>query len=413
MCWSQSVVREFSASLFLRTRVVKFGLIEFQWTGPSISLFILITTYQSHDEFWDVGWKRVSVEGSAGRNIIPLPLSNRYFFFHEKNTGSVGIYWLLRTRFLDAGLLQLCRTKFTFFCNGSFHRVIPYLWDWVLVLDEVPLPRSGSFLGTPLTRNFCPSLSWRWYLNFNSMIATKLYNMNLKNWSNYCSFSNGSKESGIRVRTRVWKLSACWSSISKTIVHISNSFVAHSHRNSKEECCILTNSCKLDFFPQRLKILNAFSQSVSRCGLIVPWSLHQRIHCLRSHFFQYLIIVCLRKLFWSFITLQTKLFTPAGNCCVDKELICWVDRLSLQSSAFEASAVKCMVSLLFFLFRFPRHKALMLLNTGWPDSWNRYHHLVSRGFPFSFRKHNFEFHTISIHSPSPRNVQCPCENLFA
>ena len=39
-----------------------------------------------------------------------------------------------------------------------------------------------------------------------------------------------------------------------------------------EECRILINSCKLDFFLQCLKILNAFSQSASRCGLVVPWS---------------------------------------------------------------------------------------------------------------------------------------------
>ena len=39
-----------------------------------------------------------------------------------------------------------------------------------------------------------------------------------------------------------------------------------------EECRIVTNSCKLGFFLQCLKILNAFSQSASRCGLVVLWS---------------------------------------------------------------------------------------------------------------------------------------------
>ena len=54
---------------------------------------------------------------------------------------------------------------------------------------------------------------WRcrgWNLTFNSMSAKKLYNMNLKNWSNYGSFWNCGMNSG-----SVCILSECWSSISK------------------------------------------------------------------------------------------------------------------------------------------------------------------------------------------------------
>ena len=186
--------------------------------------------------------------------------------------------------FLDAGFLQ-----------WIFPKLILYSWDCVLDIGEVTHPRIGSSLGISRPRNFVPSFFRGGYLNFNSVSAKIFfYNMNLKNWSNYRSFRNGSIDSGIRVCTRVYvlSLSACWSLISKTIIYISNCFVAHSNRNS-----ILTKSCKLDFFLQCLKVLNAFSHPVSGCGLVVPWSLYQRIYFLRSHFFQYFLIFCLRKPF--------------------------------------------------------------------------------------------------------------------
>ena len=40
------------------------------------------------------------------------------------------------------------------------------------------------------------------------------------------------------------------------------------------------------------------------------------------------------------------------------------------SSVFVESPLKCMVYLSFFFFRVPRLRALTLLNTGWPSSWN-------------------------------------------
>ena len=87
--------------------------------------------------------------------------------------------------------------------------------------------------------------------------------MNLKNWFNYCSFSNGSKESRIRVCTMVCIYSLpCSSSISKTIIHICHGVVVPSHRNSVDECRILINSCELDVVSQRLKVLHTFAQSV-------------------------------------------------------------------------------------------------------------------------------------------------------
>ena len=69
----------------------------------------------------------------------------------------------------------------------------------------------------------------------------------------------------ISISRRVCKLLASLSSISKTIFFVRNSVVAHLKRASSHECCILTNSRRLDFFLQCFKPLKLFSQSVSRC----------------------------------------------------------------------------------------------------------------------------------------------------
>ena len=79
-------------------------------------------------------------------------------------------------------------------------------------------------------------------------------------------------------------------------------------------------------------------------------------------------------------------------------------------SVFEASALKCMVSLPFFFFRIPRLKSTVT-----PEYWmtcifESFHHSSCGIFP-SDAYGRVPYHFIS--SPGPRNVQCPCENLFA
>ena len=109
------------------------------------------------------------------------------------------------------------------------------------------------------------------------MSAKKLYNMNLKNQSNYGSFWDCGRNSGIQISTRVCMLSACWSSISLTIINVRNGFVARPSRDSSRGCRICTHSRKLDILLQCIKSLKTFSKSVSRCPIVAPWSLHQRI----------------------------------------------------------------------------------------------------------------------------------------
>ena len=60
--------------------------------------------------------------------------------------------------------------------------------------------------------------------------------------------------------------------------------------------------------------------------------------------------------------------------------------------------------------RIPRLKALIFLNTGWPDSLNRstIRVAVESHFPLGV-KGRVPFHFFS--SPGRKNVQCPCENL--
>ena len=156
---------------------------------------------------------------------------------------------------------------------------IPYMWDWVLVLDEVTLPRSGSLNIT--TQDFLSFIvaDGMVQLLFVAEQQQKVWNSGPHEGA--CTLLHAGVRSPKTIKT----------------IHICHCFVAPSHRNSMDESHSLTNSRKLDLFFQCLEVLKAFSQSVSNCGVIVPWSLHQRIYFLRSHFFHCSIIFCLRKLF--------------------------------------------------------------------------------------------------------------------
>ena len=74
---------------------------------------------------------------------------------------------------------------------------------------------------------------------------------------------------------------------------------------------------------------------------------------------------------------------------------------------FEASALKCMVSLPFSFFRIPQLKAPILVNTGWPVSLNR--STISVAVESHVPPSVYHFFS----SPGQRHDQCPCENPFA
>ena len=236
-----------------------------------------------------------------------------------------------RNKFLRRGSL------FFFAMALSFFVVLPFLWDWVLVRDEVTLPRSGSVLG-----------KWQPMKSSHKRTrgAKKLDNMNLKNWSNCCSLSYRSKESGVRVRTRTCLFSACGSSISETIIPVKDCSVVSSNSNFMDGCRTFTNSCKLDFCVQCLEVLLNFVQTTSSCGLFIP-----SVPLPKT----LLLLVGLLSIWYYFIKLQTKLYSPACDCSVDIEL----DSKSQRRSTIEH----------------------------WmPSFLEPFHHMVGCGLPFSCRK---------------------------
>ena len=129
-----------------------------------------------------------------------------------------------------------------------------------------------------------------WLPNFSSINAKTLDTMNLKNWSNYCFFFCSSKDCGIRVQKRTCVFSGCGCSISETITHVSACSVVSPNRNLVDECRLFTNSCKLDFCFQCLDVLLNFSQTVSSCGLFIPWRHYHRNYFFWLDFLQYVYI---------------------------------------------------------------------------------------------------------------------------
>ena len=126
-------IREFSSSWLLKCfphfwirRIPMNSAVRF-------SFILIIMPHYSHEQFRDSGLKRISIKRLTGRNIIPLPFPNRNVFFFEKYTGCVGK--LRGMSFLDAALLQLCRTRFRFFCNSSCRKsfrtgeIVSWIWE--------------------------------------------------------------------------------------------------------------------------------------------------------------------------------------------------------------------------------------------------------------------------------------------
>ena len=133
--------------------------------------------------------------------------------------------------------------------------------------------------------------------NFNSMSAKKLYHVNLYDWSNSSSSWDCSINSGIWNSPRECTPSA------NTIIYVCNGLLAHSSRDSFPEWRISANFCKSDFFLQCFEGLKTFSQSVSRCWILTPWSWLQRIYFLRFHIFQKLLISFCHQPFWCRLSL--------------------------------------------------------------------------------------------------------------
>ena len=104
------------------------------------------------------------------------------------------------------------------------------------------------------------------------------------------------------------------------------------------------------------------------------------------------------------IKLHTKLFTPAGDCSADTELICWVRR-SIKRSGSKASAVEAVWSpCSSSSSRFHGTAEKTLLDTGCPESSNCSLHQVGCGLPLSL-----SFRAVSFHLQVERNSSAPAK----
>ena len=161
-------------------------------------------------------------------------------------------------------------------------------------------------------------------------------------------------------------------------------FTAHTSCNPMHDNCVFAYPCESNCLGQWFEVLNLSPQTVSDTGLGED----------TKSFTSY-----------DFTLVNTPLVTdslfPGGCSCpfssfvkpncshqfaTAQQILSWFTEWMIRnkSSVFEASALKCLVALLFFFFRITRLKALILLCTGWPVCLNR-STIWAAVVPFSFR----------------------------
>ena len=147
------------------------------------------------------------------------------------------------------------------------------------------------------------------------------------------------------------------------------SFAAHPNRDSSDECCISTNSSWIGCLSPVCQISEVvlaicFQLPHRRSLEFVP----KNSFLAASHFWvavrSPLLRTSPRSTRW-----DPESAEPALHTSLTLLRRSWADLLSelivrTRRSVLNKSALKCMVSLLFFLFRIPQLKALMLLNFG-------------------------------------------------
>ena len=234
---------------------------------------LIIMTYQTHDQFWDFGFKSMSSEMFVGRNVIPLPSFKKTTSFEWLYTEFVWMSncfaWV--SSIVDDGSIFADPGSLSFVTDLS--NAIQNLWDCGLDLRDATPPRNGFSLGISIPRVSVLSLLWK-ESEFRFRWFQDIYDMNLKNWSNY-RFILESLHGFWNLNFHEEVCILCMKGFGlQTIINVRNSFVAHPNGDSSGECRILTNSRKLDILLRCFKSLKTFSQSVSRWTIIAPGSLH-------------------------------------------------------------------------------------------------------------------------------------------
>ena len=167
------------------------------------------------------------------------------------------------------------------------------------------------------------------------------------------------------------------------------------------EQCKFANPCELKYVVQRLEVMNVFLQADSTCSF---WrDTESFTSCDFTHVNTYFVTDS-----FSFSCPFSSSVKPNCSHHRNAELIHRMNKN--KSSVFEASALTCMVSLPFFFFRISRLKALRILDDLclwiFPPSHWLWNPTFLSGVIGRVPHHFFS-------SPGPRNVQCPCKNLFS
>ena len=197
MCWSQSVSENVRPPDFWNA-FCSLEHIEFQWKAPTVT-----RSPCSSWPIWDFGLKRVSSE----RLAIPFPSPTRETSFIWYS-GFVGI--------------SNCVAWVSLLQNS---------WDCVLELWDVTHRRGNSSLDISLPERFALGLSCIIWIPI-PWVPRNWKNIHLNNWSNHSSSWDCGINFGIWNSTRVCVLSACWRTISKTIIHVWTGRVAHTFQQS-------------------------------------------------------------------------------------------------------------------------------------------------------------------------------------
>ena len=153
---------------------------------------------------------------------------------------------------------------------------------------------------------------------------------------------------------------------SPPVVLVRSSLKLHPVWNTMSKVSFFTKLWELDSAGQCFEVQNVFSQTVSRCLC--------RKRYQKFYFFRWYTYQCL---FLSTDNLTRPFSSSVSPNCWHQsaaapQILSWLTEWIVQnkSCVFAESPLECMLSLPFF-FRIPRLKALILLNTGWPDSVNR------------------------------------------
>ena len=143
--------------------------------------------------------------------------------------------------------------------------------EYVCGPGDVTHSRTCCFLGMTRPKKSVPVLG-----------VKQFHDTCFNHWSDHCSSTNRCKSFGTFIGSRMSVLSVCWNDTSKNILHVWNSFVAHTVSHPSREPCIFANLLELISPGQCLNVTKTFSQSVARCWLC-PRGRYQRVHFLRIH----------------------------------------------------------------------------------------------------------------------------------